>query len=118
MQLHHVFSLKFYFAGYHFTATVNGIPETENAQCGKLEELPSNRTEGVHSSGLTLDFRSNRLNTKGNVFVVLTCVKHPTKSTHQKRASLIADQDTECTPSMDLDGTILRYLDSNASDAR
>ena len=81
--------------------------------CGKLADLPRHLRAGVHGSGLTLDFRSNRLNTAGTVLVSLSCVKPLTSSTY-----LADDQDADCTPSMGLGGTILRNRDSDDSDVR
>lgn len=80
--------------------------------CGKLADLPPHLRAGVHGSGLTLDFRSNRLNTAGNVLVSLSCVKPLTSSAY------LGDQDVDCTPTLGLNGTILRNLSSADHDVR
>lgn len=42
--------------------------------CGNMTDLPDVQKSGVHGSGLTLDFRSNRINTGDGFFLALTCV--------------------------------------------
>ena len=75
--------------------------------------MPRHLKAGVHGSGLTLDFRSNRINTGGTVLVSLSCTKPQTYS-----VNIVDDQDDGCTPSMGLGGTILRELDTDDSDVR
>ena len=56
--------------GYHFTAT--GTPAPKDI-CGNMEDLAEVEKSGVHGSGLTLDFRSNRINTGEGFFLALIC---------------------------------------------
>ena len=42
--------------------------------CGKTKDLSEVQKFGVHGSGLTLDFRSNRINTGEGFFLALTCI--------------------------------------------
>ena len=74
----------------------------ETDACGSLSTLSPVLKSGVHGSGLTLDFRSNRVHTGGNVLVSLSC------TIPQARVRPGDDQDAGCTPSMDLKRKILK----------
>jgi hypothetical protein len=41
--------------------------------CGNMDDLSDVQKDGVHGSGLTLDFRSNRINSGEGFFLALTC---------------------------------------------
>lgn len=71
--------------GYHFTAT--GAQITQDA-CGSKKKLSKEIMSGYHGSGLTLDFRSNRIHSKGSFYLGITCTlpsKPATPTLHQKR---------------------------------
>ena len=55
--------------------------------CGNMEDLPEVQKRGVHGSGLTLDFRSNRVNTGEGFFLALTCTLP--SGTRRKRSSML-----------------------------
>ena len=78
-------------SGYHFTAT--GADVSADA-CGDKKALSPLLTSGVHGSGLTLDFRSNRVHTGGRVLLSLSCVLPQSSSLRGRR------DDSSCTPSM------------------
>lgn len=69
-------------AGYHFTAT--GVPVTHDL-CGDMAGLPNILKSGVHGSGLTLDFRSNRINAGSGFFLALTCTLPSAASSRKKK---------------------------------
>ena len=79
----------FFHAGYHFTAT--GAAVSADA-CGEKKDLTSLLKSGVHGSGLTLDFRSNRVYTGGSVFLSISCVL--------PQANRVARDENSCTPSV------------------
>ena len=68
--------------GYHFTAT--GAHITEDA-CGSKEKLSQKLLSGYHGSGLSLDFRSNRIHSKDGFYLGITCTL-PSKTIRKKRA--------------------------------
>ena len=57
--------------GYHFTAT--GAQISQDA-CGDIKKLSEKLKTGYHGSGLTLDFRSNRIYSKGRFHLGITCI--------------------------------------------
>ena len=76
--------------------------------CGNMEDLPEVQKSGVHGSGLTLDFRSNRINTGGGFFLALTCTLPSAAGGSRRKRSLsyssldeVVIQPT-CTPSQTL----------------
>lgn len=62
---------NFSISGFHFTATGSDIAQDA---CGELEDLPDHLKSGVHGSGLTLDFRSNRINRTKDFFLAVICI--------------------------------------------
>jgi hypothetical protein len=60
----------FFFVGYQFTITGKPVPMD---LCGNMGDLSEVQKFGVHGSGLTLDFRSNRVNAGEGFFLALTC---------------------------------------------
>ena len=67
--------------------------------CGNMEDLQEVQRSGVHGSGLTLDFRSNRINAGDGFFLALTCTLP--LAARRKRSSTL-------DPSTDLDGVVIR----------
>ena len=57
--------------GYKFTAT--GAHVIEDA-CGSKEKLSKKLMSGYHGSGLTFDFRSNRIHSKEGFYLGITCI--------------------------------------------
>ena len=86
--------------------------------CGSMEDLPKVQRYGVHGSGLTLDFRSNRINTGEGFFLALTCTRP--LAARKKRFSdsptldpstdevLVVIRPTACTPSQNLTAKVGR----------
>ena len=70
--------------GYHFTAT--GAQITQDA-CGSKEKLSKEIMSGYHGSALTLDFRSNRIHSKGSFYLGVTCTL-PSKLVTQTKPTL------------------------------
>jgi len=83
------------FMRYQFTATGTPVPTD---LCGSMGGLSDVQKSGVHGSGLTLDFRSNRVNTGDGFFLALTCTL-PWGS-RRKRST------ERCTPSQTLTATV------------
>ena len=71
--------------GYHFTAT--GAQISHDA-CGGIKKLSEKLKSGYHGSGLTLDFRSNRIHSKGNFYLGITCTLPSTKTVQENSATL------------------------------
>jgi hypothetical protein len=128
-------------SGFDFTAT--GEDVTTDG-CGKLNDLPDSLKSGVHGSGLTLDFRSNRINRTEDFFLALICVntapsrkrsvQSPSSAavlkeepvdpnlrlaepvpTIESSITELQKQKTDCTPTQSLDGTI---VGSDSSDTK
>ena len=83
--------------------------------CGNMEDLPEAQKSGVHGSGLTLDFRSNRVNTGEGFFLALTCTlpsgarrKRSSTLDPSKRLDGIVIRPTGCTPSQTLTAMVGR----------
>ena len=81
--------------------------------CGNMEDLPEAQKSGVHGSGLTLDFRSNRVNTGEGFFLALTCTL-PSAARRKRSSTLDPSTDevvvrpTACTPSQTLTAMVGR----------
>ena len=118
--------------GFDFTATGTDVPRDA---CGKLEDLDGSFTSGVHASGLTLDFRSNRINRTEDFFLAVICVKKPPSQKRSVEAAAVLKEPvdpnlrlaepvptikssvteglglqqktTDCTPTQTLDGSIV-----------
>ena len=71
--------------GYHFTAT--GAQISHDA-CGGIKKLSEKLKSGYHGSGLTLDFRSNRIHSKGSFYLGITCTLPSTKTVQENSATL------------------------------
>ena len=102
--------------GYQFTAT--GAPVDKDV-CGNMVDLPDALKSGVHGSGLTLDFRSNRINTRNGFFLALTCTlpsaaeQASSQSSPTKKRDIPSSTDgigvqQNCTPSQTLRATVGR----------
>ena len=86
--------------------------------CGSMEDLPKVQRSGVHGSGLTLDFRSNRINTGEGFFLALTCTRPFSLAARKKRFSdsptldpstdEVVIRPTACTPSQNLTAKVGR----------
>ena len=78
-----------------------------------MEDLPEAQKSGVHGSGLTLDFRSNRVNTGEGFFLALTCTL-PSAARRKRSSTLDPSTDevvvrpTACTPSQTLTAKVGR----------
>ena len=65
--------------GYHFTTTWGGVIEDA---CGGKEKLSEKLMSGdLHGSGLTFDFRSNRIHSNGGFYLGITCILPSTART-------------------------------------
>ena len=117
-------------SGYDFTATGASVPTDA---CGELQDLPDVLKSGVHGSGLTLDFRSNRINRTEDFFLAVVCIntapsrKRSVQSTSSAAVlketvdpnlrltepvpmtefPITEGQKTDCTPSQSLTGSIV-----------
>ena len=85
--------------------------------CGNIRDLSTVQRFGVHSSGLTLDFRSNRINTGEGFFLALTCTRPPAAGGSRRKRQYngwwyddIFAEPT-CTPSQTLTAIVGRDQD-------
>ena len=87
--------------------------------CGDMEDLPAVQKSGVHGSGLTLDFRSNRINSGDGFFLALTCTlpaaaggsRRKRSDTHLSVSNLKAIPQPACTPSQTLTAQVGRNFE-------
>ena len=84
--------------------------------CGNMEDLPEVQRSGDHGSGLTLDFRSNRINTGEGFFLALTCTlplaarkkRFSDSPTLDPSTDEVVTRPTACTPSQNLTAKVGR----------
>lgn len=103
--------------------------------CGKLDDLDDKFKSGEHASGLTLDFRSNRINRTEDFFLAIICIHNPPSRKRSVEAAAVLKEPVDpnlwlaepvptiestvaeqlglqqkvidCTPTQTLDGSIV-----------
>ena len=79
--------------------------------CGEIEDLPEVQQSGVHGSGLTLDFRSNRINTGDGFFLALTCtLPSAAGGSRRKRYSNSNHNNYYSTPSSPVEEVVVQPI--------